>query len=131
MSTLNIALNPIPDLPTLVAETIAIGQGSALPIKINFRNNVTEFSAAKRTLEYNAPGLTGSQVAELQALVENNLRNLLRRTDPVLKTISLCGLVFEGCFIRSVVPSGSLTIEGEQLINDTKITYETLGYALV
>lgn len=131
MSNLNISLNELPDLTGFVADSIAIGQGSALPIKINFRNNVTEFSAAKRTLEYNAPGLTGSQVAELQALVENNLRNLLRRTDPVLKTISLCGLIFEGCFIRSVVPSGSLTIESETLVDQTKITYETLGYALV
>lgn len=131
MSTLNISLNELPDLEGFVAESIAIGNGATLPIKINYRKNVTEFSAAKRTLEYNAPGLTGAQVAQLQALVENNLRNLLRRTDPALKTISLCGLLFEGCFIRSVVPSGSLEIESETLINETKITYETLGYALV
>lgn len=131
MSTLNISLNELPDLPGYVAESIAIGNGATLPIKINYRNNVIEFSAAKRTLEYNAPGLTGAQIAQLQALVENNLRNLLRRTDPVLQDITLCGLFFTGCFIRSVVPSGSLTIESETLVNEARITYETLGYALV
>ncbi len=131
MASLQISLTPIPDLPEFVADSVTIGQGTALPVKINFKKQITEFSASKRTLEYTCSGLTGSQIAELQALVENNLRNLLRRIDPVTKTISMSGLIFEECFIRSVLPSGSLEIESEALVDSTKIVYETFGFALV
>lgn len=128
---LSIFQTAIPDLPDFIADSVTIGQGTALPVKINYRKRIIEFSAAQRTLEYTCSGLTGSQIAELQALVENNLLNLLRRTDPVSRNISMSGLLFEECFIRSVLPSGSLEIESESLVDSTKIVYETFGFALV
>lgn len=131
MANLNISLIPIPGLPGFVADTATIGQGAAIPLKINYKNQITEFSAAKRTIEYTCSGLTGSQIAGLQDAVQNNLRNLLRRTDPASQTINMSGLIFEGAFIRSVLPNGSLSIESESLIDSTKITYETFGYSLV
>jgi len=128
---LSIALQAIPDLPSLVADSVSIGTGQSLPIKVNFRNTITEFTAAKRTIEYTVSGLTGNDVAGLQSLAESNLLNLLNKTDPVFRNITISGFFLEDCFVKSVLPSGSLTIESLQLVNDTKLTYETLGYSLV
>lgn len=131
MTELNISLIPIPDLPEFVADSATIGQGNAIPLKINYKRVITEFSAAKRTIEYTCSGLTGDQITYLQSLVNTNLKNLLRRTDPVSQDISMSGLLFTGCFIRSVLPNGALTIESQSLIDSTKIIYETFGYVLV
>ena len=131
--TIAITLAPIPDLLGRVCQPneVSLGEGNSITFNINYAGDVTPFNAAKRTIQYSVTGLSGIEVATLQSVAETNLGNLIKKTDPAYSDISLSGLFLKDCFLRSVKPSGSLTVDSESIVEKTDLIYETKGRYLV
>lgn len=131
--TIAITLAPIPDLAGRVCQPneVSLGEGNSITFNINYAGDITPFNAAKRTVQYSVSGLSGTEVTTLQNVAETNLSNLVKKTDPTYSDIFLSGLLLEDCFLRSVKPSGSLTVDTEAIVEKTDLVYETKGRYLV
>jgi hypothetical protein len=128
-----IALVEIPDLIGRVCQPneVTLGEGNSITFNVNYAGDITPFNAAKRTIQYSVSGLSGTEVTSLQSLAETNLGNLVKKTDPSYSDIYLSGLLLEDSFLRSVKPSGSLTVDSEAIVEKTDLVYETKGRYLV
>jgi len=128
-----ITLQSIPDLPGRVCQPneLSLGEGNSITFNVNYAGDITPFNAAKRTIQYSVSGLSGTEVTTLQSTAETNLSNLVKKTDPAYSDIYVSGLLLEKCFLRSVKPSGSLTVDSEAIVEKTDLVYETKGRYLV
>lgn len=128
-----ITLAPIPDLPGRVCQPneVSLGEGNSIAFNVNYGGEIIPFNAAKRTVQYSVSGLSGTEVTSLQSTAETNLGNLVKKTDPAYKDIYLSGLLITDCFLRSVKPSGSLTVDSEAIVEKVDLIYESKGRYLV
>ena len=128
-----IALAEVPDLAGRVCQPneVSLGEGNSITFNVNFAGDITPFNAAKRTVQYSVSGLSGTEVQTLQSLAETNLSNLVKKTIPAYSDIYLSGFLLKDCFLRSVKPSGSLTVDSEAIVEKTDLVYETKGRYLV
>ena len=128
-----ITLAPIPDLVGRVCQPneVSLGEGNSITFNINYGGEITPFNAAKRTVQYSVSGLSGTEVTSLQSAAETNLSNLVKKTDPAYKDIYFSGLLITDCFLRSVKPSGSLTVDSEAIVEKVDLVYESKGRYLV
>lgn len=131
--TIAITLAPVPDLVDRVCQPneVSLGEGNSITFNVNYAGDITPFNAAKRTIQYSVSGLSGSEVASLQSVAETNLSNLVKKTNPAYSDIYLSGFLLEDCFLRSVKPSGSLTVDAEAIVEKVDLVYETKGRYLV
>jgi len=131
--TIAITLQSVPDLPGRVCQPseLSLGEGNSIAFNVNYAGDITPFNAAKRTIQYSVSGLSGTEVTTLQSTAEANLSNLVKKTDPSYSDIYVSGFLLEKCFLRSVKPSSSLTVDSEAIVEKTDLVYETKGRYLV
>lgn len=122
-----IALTQVPGLTTKVVQPgdQQIQNGDAIPFKRNYGQEIISLQAAKRQMTYGVEGLNGTEVFNLDALAQQNLTNQVQASDPTYITINFSGLIYPDCFLKTVVPSGSLGVGTELVVEKTTLTFET------
>lgn len=128
-----IAFLEVPDAPGRVVQPgdISEGDGNSITVPLNRGGDIIEQQIAKKQFTFKVRGLSASEVTALKSLSDTNLTNLVAGTNPTIKSVSYSGLTFDDCFLRSVKPSGSVTIGDDQIVDSTDLLYETLGRYLV
>jgi hypothetical protein len=128
-----IAFLEVPDLVGRVVQPGDISEGDAnsLTIPLNRGGDIIEQAIAKRQFTFRVRGLSGAEITQLKGVSETNLTNLLAGTNPSLRTISFSGVSYPNCFLRSVKPSGSVTVGGFDVVDSSELIYETQDRYLV
>jgi hypothetical protein len=123
-----IAFLAVPDAPTRIVQPGDITQGdtAAVTVPLNRNGDIIEQQIVKKQFTYKVKGLTDVEVASLKSLADTNLTNLVAGTNPTVKAITYSGLTFSQCFLRSVKPSGGVTIGNNVIVDSTDLLYETL-----
>lgn len=128
-----IAFLEVPDAPGRIVQPgdISEGDGNSITIPLNRGGDIIEQGIAKRQFTFKVKGLSATEVTLLKGISDTNLTNLLAGTNPSIKTIAFSGITYTDCFLRSVKPSGSITVGNDQIVDSTDCLYETLGRYLV
>jgi len=128
-----VAFLPVPDAPTRIVQPgdISEGDANAITVPLNRGGDIIEQQIAKKQFTFKVKGLSASEVTALKDLSDTNLTNLVAGNNPTLKTIAFSGLTFPRCFLRSVKPSGSVTLGNDAIVDSTDLLYETLDRYLV
>ena len=128
-----IAFLEVPDLVGRVVQPGDISEGDAnsITIPLNRNGDIIEQAIAKRQFTFRVRGLSGPEITQLKSVSDSNLTNLLAGTNPALSTIAFSGISYPNCFLRSVKPSGSVTVGGIEVVDSSELIYETTGRYLV
>lgn len=128
-----IAFLEIPDAVGRIVQPgdISEGDGDAITVPLNRGGDIINQQIAKRQFTFKCKGLSSTEVQQLKAISEANLTNLVAGTNPTIRTIAFSGTSYADCFLRSVKPSGSVTVGNDQIVDSTDLLYETLGRYLV
>lgn len=128
-----IAFLEVPDAPGRIVQPgdISEGDGDAITVPLNRGGDIIQQQIAKRQFTFKVKGLSATEVTQLKGVSETNLTNLVAGTNPTIKTIAFSGTSYSDCFLRSVKPSGSVTVGNDQIVDSTDLLYETLGRYLV
>jgi len=128
-----IAFLEVPDLPGRVVQPGDISEGDAasITVPLNRGGDIIEQQIAKRQFTFRVRGLSGSEITVLKSTQETNLTNLIEGSNPSLQTIAFSGLSYPNCFLRSVKPSGSVTVGTQDIVDSSELVYETLDKYLV
>ena len=128
-----IAFLEVPDLVGRVVQPGDISEGDAnsITIPLNRNGDIIEQAIAKRQFTFRVRGLSGPEITQLKSVSDSNLTNLLAGTNPSLSTISFSGVSYPSCFLRSVRPSGSVTVGGTEIVDSCELVYESAGRYLV
>lgn len=128
-----ISYTPVPDAPTRVVKPgdIQLGEVDAATVPLNRGGDILTINAARRSITFNVEGLSAPEIAALDNTKDSNLLNLLNGGTPSLKSISFSGLLFDRCYLKSINPSGQITVAGVGVVEKTAIVYETFDRYLV
>jgi hypothetical protein len=129
----SIAFLEVPDAPGRVVQPgdISEGDASSITVPLNRAGDIIEQQIAKRQFTFNVKGLSGTEIASLKAVADANLTNLLAGSNPTYQTIAFSGITYPNCFLRSVKPSGSVTVGTNEIVDSCAVLYETAGRYLV
>lgn len=133
LMTVQIAFLEVPDAPGRVVQPgdISEGDGNSITVPLNRGGDIIEQQIAKKQFTFNVKGLSSSEVTELKSISDANLLNLVAGTNPTIRSIAYSGLTYADCFLRSVKPSGAVSVGDEEIVDSTSLVYETLGRYLV
>lgn len=123
-----VAFLPVPDAPGRIVQPgdISEGDANAITIPLNRGGDIIEQQIVKKQFTFKVKGLSDTEVTALKDTSDTNLTNLVAGTDPTLKTITYSGITYPRCFLRSVKPSGSVTLGNNAIVDSTDLLYETL-----
>lgn len=103
--------------------------GEAQSIGVDLDNNGTVLQASfyRPTLQGEAKGLKADTIANYFSQAKDNRVNLIKGGVPATNRINVSGRTIDG-FISKVEPGGSITVEGIELVESCRLTWESIEF---
>lgn len=101
---------------------ISFGEAQSEEIPLNYGGNIERVNIRRRQLQLTVIGALDTDVVALENKRQENVRAMINRED-IGVTVSVAGITMEKMYLANVEPSGTIRVEGTEILEQMTLTY--------
>ena len=101
---------------------ISFGEAENKQISINYGGNIEQINIRRRSIQFTIRGALETDVVALDQVREDNIRAMIARQDLGVD-FNVAGIQIYKGYLADVTPSGSITVEGTEILESLQLTY--------
>lgn len=124
---LDVALMMFPEIPEIAPfaferGSISFGEAQSEEIALNYGGNIERVPIRRRQVQLTVVGALDTDVVALENVRQDNVRAMINRQE-IGYTTNIAGIVMEQMYLANVEPSGTIRVEGTQILEQMVLTY--------